>query len=117
VLDANPDAYWSAARSARNAWLEIELPREIEFDTLELGEAIALGQGIANHRVETWNGGAWQALAWGTTIGNKKLTRFDPVRTNRLRVLLEFAYDTPRLARVAVYRRPDRRYGPGHNEK
>ncbi|MFK2878939.1 alpha-L-fucosidase [Rhodanobacter hydrolyticus] len=117
VLDANPDAYWSAARSVRNAWLEFELPHEVEFDTLELGEAIALGQGIANHRVETWNDGAWQPLAWGTTIGHKKLTRFDPVRTSRLRMLLEFAYDTPRLSRVAVYRGPDRRYGPGHNEK
>ena len=117
VLDANPEAYWSAARSVRNAWLEIELPREVEFDTLELGEAIAFGQNIANHRVETWNGSAWQPLTWGTTIGHKKLTRFDPVRTSRLRVLLEFAYDTPRLASVAAYRRPDRRYGPGHNEK
>jgi alpha-L-fucosidase len=117
VIDADPDTYWSAARSVRNAWLEIELPHEIEFDTLELGEAIALGQNIANHRVESWNGGAWQPLTWGTTIGCKKLSRFDPVRTTRLRVLLEFAYDTPRLARVAVYRGADRRYGPGHNEK
>ena len=117
VLDANPDTYWSAARSVRNAWLEIELPREVEFDTLELGEAIALGQNIANHRVETWNGSAWQPLTWGTTIGYKKLTRFDPVRTTRLRVLLEFTYGTPRLSRVAAYRGPDRRYGPGHDEK
>ena len=117
VLDADPDAYWSAARGARHAWLEIELPREIEFDTLELGEAVALGQNIANYRVERWGDGAWQPLVWGTTIGHKKLARFDPVRTARLRLLLEFAYDTPRLARVAAYRGPDRRYGPGHNEK
>ncbi|WP_426662657.1 alpha-L-fucosidase [Rhodanobacter aciditrophus] len=117
VLDTNPDTYWSAAHSVRDAWLEIELPRDVEFDTLELGEAIAFGQNIANYRVETWNNGAWQPLAWGTTIGHKKLTRFDPVRTTRLRVLLEFAYGTPRLSRVAAYRRPDGRYGPGHNEK
>jgi alpha-L-fucosidase len=117
VLDADPDTYWSAASSSRDGWLEFELPREIEFDTLELGEAIARGQNIANYRVERWDSGAWLPLTWGTTIGHKKLTRFDPVRTTKLRVLLEFGYDTPRLARVAAYRGPDRSYGPGHNEK
>jgi len=117
VLDADPDTYWSAASSTRDGWLEFELPREIEFDTLELGEAIARGQNIANYRVERWDSGAWLPLTWGTTIGHKKLTRFDPVRTTKLRVLLEFGYDTPRLARVAAYRGPDHSYGPGHNEK
>jgi len=117
VLDADPDTYWSAASSSRDGWLEFELPREIEFDTLELGEAIARGQNIANYRVERWDSGAWLPLTWGTTIGHKKLTRFDPVRTTKLRVLLEFGYDTPRLARVAAYRGPDHSYGPGHNEK
>lgn len=117
VLDANPDTYWSAATNARNGWLEITTPAEIEFDTLELGEAIALGQGIANYRVERWNDGAWQPLTWGTTIGHKKLTRFDPVRASKLRVSLEFAYATPRLTRVAAYRGPDRAYGPGHDMK
>ena len=117
VLDPDPDTHWSAAPTARNGWLEIALPRAIEFDTLELGEAIALGQGIANYRVEYRDGSAWQPLTWGTTIGHRKLARFDPVRTSKLRVLLEFAYATPRLARVAAYRGPDRRYGPGHDEK
>ncbi len=117
VLDADPDTYWSAASTARDGWLEFELPREIEFDTLELGEAIAHGQNIANYRVEHWHGGSWQPLCWGTTIGHKKLTRMDPVRTRKLRLSLEFGYGTPRLARVAAYRGPDHRYGPGHNEK
>lgn len=117
VLDANPDAYWSAAHNVRNAWLLIALPHEIEFDTLELGEAVALGQNIANYRVETWDNGVWRPLTWGTTIGYKKLTRFDPVRTDKLRVSLEFAYATPRLASVAAYRGPQHRYGPGHDER
>ncbi|MBN8922553.1 MAG: alpha-L-fucosidase [Rhodanobacter sp. 68-29] len=117
VLEADPDTYWSAPPNARDGWLEFELPQEIEFDTLELGEAIALGQNIANYRVELWDQGAWRQFAWGTTIGNRKLARFDPVRAGKLRVALEFGYGTPRLARVAAYRGPDRRYGPGHDEK
>lgn len=117
VLDDDPNTFWSAATGARDGWLEFELPGEIEFDTLELGEAIALGQGIANYRVEYWKNGAWQPLCWGTTIGHKKLTRMDPVRTRKLRVLLEFGYGPPRLARVAAYLGPKHRYGPGHDER
>jgi alpha-L-fucosidase len=117
VLDTDPDTYWSAAPAARDGWLEFELPREIEFDTLELGEAVAHGQTVADYRVEHWSRGAWRPLCWGTTIGHKKLARMDPVRARRLRLMLEFGYGTPRLARVAAWRGPDRRYGPGHDER
>ena len=117
TLDPDPDTYWSAAPASRDGWLEFTLPGTIEFDTLALGEAIAHGQGIANYRVERWHGGAWHALAWGTTIGHKKLARFDPVRAGKLRVSVEFGYATPRLARVAAYLGPGRHYGPGHDMK
>jgi alpha-L-fucosidase len=117
VLDTDPDTYWSAAPAARDGWLEFELPREIEFDTLELDEAVAHGQTVADYRVEHWSRGAWRPLCWGTTIGHKKLARMDPVRARRLRLMLEFGYGTPRLARVAAWRGPDRRYGPGHDER
>lgn len=115
VLDPDPDTGWTAAADQRAGWLEIELPQPAEFDTLELGEMLATGQGIANYRVEYWHADAWQPLAWGTTIGHRKLARFDPVRSRRLRVTIDFAYAVPRLARVAAYRGPDRRYGPGHD--
>lgn len=106
VLDAEAATYWAPAGDARSGWVEFELEREIEFDLLCLQEAIAHGQHIANHRVEHWRDGAWQPFAWGTTIGYKRLERFDPVRTRRLRVSIEHAYDTPRLASVALYRSP-----------
>lgn len=114
VLDDDADSYWSAAEPARDGWLELDLPAEIEFDTLELQEAIAQGQTIANYRVDHWIDDAWKPLTWGTTIGHKKLERMDPVRTRKLRLVLEYGYGTPRLAKLAAYRGPDRSYGPGH---
>ncbi|NNC25074.1 glycoside hydrolase family 29, partial [Salinisphaera sp. USBA-960] len=48
--------------------------------------------------------GGWQTIAWGTTIGCKRLERFEPVRAQRLRLTIEHAYDLPRIATVAVYR-------------
>ncbi|MGJ7903859.1 alpha-L-fucosidase [Lysobacter sp. 1R34A] len=106
VLDGEAESYWSPAADVRNGWIEFELDREIEFDLLCLQEAIAHGQHIANHRVEYWRDGGWRPFAWGTTIGYKRLERFDPVRARRVRVSIEYAYDTPRLATVALYRSP-----------
>lgn len=106
VLDGEAESFWSPAGDARGGWIEFELEREIEFDLLCLQEAIAHGQHIANHRVELWRDGAWRPFAWGTTVGYKRLERFDPVRARRVRVSIEHAYDTPRLANVALYRSP-----------
>lgn len=106
VLDGDADTDWSAADDARSAWLEFDLPNAIEFDVICLQEAIAHGQHIANYRLERWHESAWHPIAWGTTIGYKKLERIDPVRAQRLRLVIEFAYATPRLSQVALYRSP-----------
>ena len=104
VLDEDIDSYWSAAEGAHAGWLEFELPAEIEFDTLRLREAISQGQHIATYRVEAWCKGAWRSVSWGTTIGCQKLDRFAAVRTKRLRLEIDFAYEAPRLATVSVHR-------------
>lgn len=108
VLDGDADSFWSAAPGDTAHWLEFELPAEIAFDMIDLREAIAHGQSIANYRVERWAGGAWRPCAWGTTIGHRRLERLDPVRARRLRVVFEYGYGAPKLAGMALYRDPGR---------
>lgn len=102
ALDGDVDSFWRA--DAREAWLEFELDEDIEFDLLCLQEAVAHGQHVASHRFEAWRDGGWKTVAWGTTIGCKRLERFEPVRARRLRLVVEHAYDLPRIATAAVYR-------------
>jgi alpha-L-fucosidase len=104
VLDASGDRYWQAPAGERSGWIEFESPAPITFDVLRLEESIEHGQHIANHRVDAWQDGGWQTVCWGTTIGNARLARFAPCTASRIRVSVEFAYDTPRLRRVALYR-------------
>ncbi|MGO4774903.1 discoidin domain-containing protein, partial [Lysobacter sp. 2RAB21] len=103
VLHRDLQHYWMPAVPARAGWIEFEFDRPIEFDTLCLTEAIEHGQHIANHRFDAWRDGRWQTFAWGTTVGCKRLERFDPVRAQRLRLEVEFAYATPALSSVALY--------------
>ena len=102
VLASSGNRYWTAGE--RSGWIEFELPTPIMFDVLRLEEAIEHGQHIANHRVDVWQEDAWRTVCWGTTIGHARLARFAPCTASRIRVLVEFAYDTPRLRRVALYR-------------
>ncbi|WP_226470524.1 alpha-L-fucosidase [Luteimonas panaciterrae] len=103
VLDGDADSYWDAD-GKNSGWLEFESSREIEFDVIELQEAIAHGQNIANYRIEHWADGAWAPLAWGTTIGHKKLERIELVRARKLRLSIDYGYGPVRIAKVAVYR-------------
>lgn len=102
VLDGDADSHWRA--DAIQAWLEFECPEPVQFDLLCLQEAVAEGQHVAHHRFEAWLDGGWRCLAWGTTIGHKRLERFEPVRARRMRLVIEHGYDPARIATVAVYR-------------
>ena len=106
VLDDDPATFWSPPRGTHSGWLEFTLPQDSAFDVVRLEEAIEHGQHIANYRVDTWQHGAWKPLTWGTTIGHRKLDRTPLTRTRRLRLVVEHAYDTPRLSRVALHRMP-----------
>ncbi len=106
VLDGRVDSYWQPAADTRAGWVELELPAPVEFDVLRLGEAITHGQHIANHRVDAWEDDAWLPVSWGTTIGHARVDHFALRRAARLRVLVEFAYDTPRLSMIGAYRSP-----------
>ena len=104
VLDLSGERHWQLSKGSRAGWIEFETPAPVTFDVVRLEEAIEDGQHIANHRVDAWLDGAWRTVSWGTTIGNTRLARFAPCTASRIRVAIEFAYDTPRLRRVALYR-------------
>jgi len=90
--------------AASSGSTEVELSAPATFDTVRLEEDIEHGQSIANHRVDAWREGRWQTIAWGTTIGNARLHNCAPTTAERLRVVVEFAYATPKLRRVAAFK-------------
>lgn len=87
----------------RSAALEIDLGRPIVVGIADLREDVERGQVIARYRLEGSDGGAWQTLARGTTIGFRKLDRFDPVAVRRVRLVVEDAVDVPRQVRLGLF--------------
>jgi len=103
AVDGNPDSYWAAGENQTTGWLEVDLGRPMTFGIAGLQEAIRLGQRVAEYRLEYWDEGAWETIVKGTTIGHKKLDRFEPVTARRVRLFIDRARACPTIAGFSLY--------------
>ena len=67
-------------------------------------ELIAEGQRVERYRIEAWDGSDWKVIARGTTIGYKKLDRFNDVTVTKVRLVIESALATPLIQAFGLYR-------------
>jgi len=88
----------------RTGIAEIDLGRTLRAGIVRLEEDIVQGQRVARYAVHGMVDGGWQELSRGTTVGHRKLDRFDPVPVRRVRVTVEAAV-APLLSRprIGVY--------------
>ena len=103
VVDGARDSWWSAPTGSTRVTLELSLLAAASCNVLALQEPIALGQVIERFEVASDDGGGWQPIAAGTTIGHLRLARFDRRTVRRLRVTVESTFDPPRLSRVGLH--------------
>jgi alpha-L-fucosidase len=104
LLDDNLDDYWATDDSVKEAMLELILPGKQTFDRLLLQEPVRFGQRISEFKVQVWIGEEWKEISGGSTIGYKRLLRFSPVTTNRVRILITQANNTIALSKIAIFK-------------
>ena len=101
------ETYWATEDGVTAASLEVELGAATKLDVIELQEQIALGQRVSAFTVEAFVDGAWQQVAEGTTIGYKRLLRFDdPVTASKIRLTITDARSCPTISQLGVYTQP-----------
>ena len=69
----------------------------------DLREDVTKGQVVARYSIIGSDGGPWQPLTSGTTIGFRKLDRFPPKQLRRVRLNIEDAVELPRQVRLRLY--------------
>ena len=67
---------------------EITMTENVPINTLMLQENIAEGQRIEEFTVEASINGVWETIAEGTTVGYKRLVRFNDIVADKLRVTI-----------------------------
>jgi len=69
-------------------------------------EYIPLGQRVKAFSIEAWINGDWKVIDEQTTIGNKRILRFDNVTTDKLRFNVLDAKACPTISNIEVYHAP-----------
>ncbi|MBW3624671.1 MAG: alpha-L-fucosidase [Armatimonadetes bacterium] len=103
TLDGKANTYWTTEDGITSAWLEVDLGQPTRFNVAGIQEAIELGQRVTAYRLDHWDGDEWKTFAKGTTVGRKKLDRFEPVTTQRVRLVIEDARACPAIRSFGLW--------------
>jgi len=79
------------------------LAKPATFNVALLQENIRLGQRVEEFYIDAWDGQNWKPVAHATTIGYKRLLRFEAVSTQRVRLRITQARACPVLSSFGLY--------------
>ncbi len=83
--------------------LEFHWDKPITTNVFAIQENIRAGQRVEKFIIEYLKDGEWTTLTEGTTIGYKRLLRFDEISTTALRVSILSSRATPQIAELGFY--------------
>ncbi|NNE77018.1 MAG: alpha-L-fucosidase, partial [Pricia sp.] len=107
VNDADADTYWATDDGVVSASITFNFDSPTEVNRIVLQEYITLGQRVKKFRVEAEVDGTWQKIDEQTTIGYKRILRFDAVAASKIRVTIVDAKGPVTLSNIELYRAPN----------
>jgi alpha-L-fucosidase len=119
ALDGNLDTWWEAAPGQRTATLTLKLPKAVTFDVVSLQEAVDhRGQRIESFIVDVWDGSKWNKMDEQTTVGHKRLLRWNsPVTTDQVRIRITNSRLEPTLAEMGLFKQAELVQAPVISER
>lgn len=106
TIDNNMKTYWATDDGVTEASITLAFNEPTEINRIVLQEHIALGQRVNAFTVEAEVKGQWQELDAQTTIGYKRILRFDTVKASKIRVNIK-AKAAITLSNIELYRAPN----------
>ncbi len=106
AIDGDPDTYWAADDGITSASLTLDFGIETTINRFLVQEYIPLGQRVKKFSIEVWKNNTWEKVTTQTTIGYKRILRFDNVTTRKLRLNILEAKACPILSNIEIYHAP-----------
>ncbi len=107
VNDGDPETYWATNDTVIASSISFEFDGITEVNRILLQEYIPLGQRVKNFIVEAEVDGQWREIDGQTTIGYKRILRFDPVEASKIRVNFLDAKGPLAISNIELYRAPN----------
>lgn len=106
MIDGDPDTYWSTDDDVVTASATIDFGQPVTFNRFLVQEYIPLGQRVKKFSIEAFVDGSWKDIDTQTTIGYKRILRFDNVTSSKLRFNILDAKACPTISNLEVYHAP-----------
>jgi alpha-L-fucosidase len=107
LTDHDYDTYWITNGQDTTSVIEFDFEEDILFDLFVLQENIKKGQRIETFKLEYNDGNSWKEITSGTTVGYKRILRFDPLWAKQIRLRIESSRSNPTLSEIGLYKQAD----------
>ena len=107
INDEKKETYWATNDGVTKASITIEFDIPTEINRILLQEYIPLGQRVQNFIVEVQVDGHWEEIDRQTTIGYKRILRFNTVKASKVKIHVLNAKGAIALSNMEIYRAPN----------
>lgn len=107
VIDGDKTTYWTTDDNVQQASITITFKKPTEVNRIVLQEYIPLGQRVQEFILEAEVDGNFIEIDRQTTIGYKRILRFNTVKASKIRVSITAAKGPPTLSNIELYRAPN----------
>ena len=105
LVDVNDATYFTTNAQDTTTEITLDLRKPTTFDVLMLQENIRIGQRIEKFVLEAKVGNSWKTIAEGSTVGYKRLLRFNPITAQHVRLRIISSRLNPTLTSIGLYKR------------
>lgn len=106
AIDTDPDTYWTTDDHLKSGSITLSFPKPTSFNRFMIQEYIPLGQRVKAFSLEIFENGKWREIAKATTIGYKRILRFNTVTTTKIRATIIDSKSCPVISNIEIYNAP-----------
>ena len=106
MLDGNNDTYWATDDGITRAIITVSFDEPTEINRIVLQEFISLGQRIKKFTVSARVDGKWKILDEQTTVGYKRILRWETVLADKVKIDIMESKGPILLSNLELYRAP-----------
>jgi len=106
LTDENPLSYWATDDSVKSASVTFNFDKPTEFNRFLVQEEISLGQRVKQFSVEALVNDIWHTVAQETTIGRKRILRFENITATAVRFNIIDAKACPLISNIGIFKAP-----------
>ena len=103
MIDDDLESFWASPKFSNINTIDLKFDKKIQFDILEISEPIKYGQRIKSFEISIETKSGWKKIFEGSTIGNRRLVRFNTQKTSKVRIKIKGSKAEPLISNIGLF--------------